>query len=151
MASEGIRVPPPLVPLGAIVAAWFLDRTPAALGDVPDPWPVGGWFLAGVGLALIIWAVVVQYKGGTDPNPFGKTEALVVGGPYGFSRNPIYVGDLFVQAGIALALGWLWGLVLLPVSAWVLWRFVIRKEEAFLAERFGETYDAYRARVRRWV
>jgi protein-S-isoprenylcysteine O-methyltransferase Ste14 len=86
-----------------------------------------------------------------DPDPRTPTPELIVGGPYRFSRNPIYLGMTLLQAGIGLALGNLWIVLLLAPVLFVLQRAVIEPEETYLARRFGEAYAGYRARVRRWL
>lgn len=61
------------------------------------------------------------------------------------------VGLLTLYLAIALLGSTVWGLVLFPVAvALVLWGAIV-PEERFLHERFGEPYDAYRSRVRRWL
>ena len=72
-------------------------------------------------------------------------------GPFRFSRNPIYVGDWFIFAGVALLLETGWPLVFAPLI-WAMLRYgVIRHEEAHLQAKFGDEYSAYKARVRRWL
>ncbi|MFB8831121.1 methyltransferase family protein [Azotobacter sp. CWF10] len=73
------------------------------------------------------------------------------GGPFRFSRNPIYLADTLIYAGIALLLASLWPWLLLPVLIVFMNRTVIRHEEALLTELFGDAYRAYQARVRRWI
>ncbi len=133
-----------------IVLAWVLDDSVAALAWDVGPWRWGGLAVVLAGFGLMVWSIVHQYRRGTDPNPFGKTSHLVTDGPYAFSRNPIYLADILIQAGAGALFAWEWALLLLPVT-WLGLRFlVIRNEERYLAELFGEEYTAYRQRVRRW-
>ncbi|MCP5804263.1 isoprenylcysteine carboxylmethyltransferase family protein, partial [Klebsiella pneumoniae] len=81
----------------------------------------------------------------------GATLSLIEEGPYRLSRNPLYVGLLALYLGIALVVPTVWGLLLLPAAVLLVWWGAIRPEERFLHERFGEPYDAYRRRVRRWL
>jgi protein-S-isoprenylcysteine O-methyltransferase Ste14 len=76
---------------------------------------------------------------------------LVQHGPYRFSRNPMYVGLTLSYIGLALTLNTWWPLVLLPLVLLLLFRLVVQKEERHLSEKFGEAYEAYCRRVRRWV
>ena len=71
-------------------------------------------------------------------------------GPFRFTRNPLYLGLALLYLGIALWLGVLWPVVLLPALILLVQQVVILREEAYLESRFGEAYRAYRARVRRW-
>ena len=77
-------------------------------------------------------------------------ERLVTSGPFALSRNPMYLGHLIFLAGLALSLrSWL-AVIFLVVTALRLVRRV-RRDEQRLAERFGEAYLEYRARVKRWI
>jgi len=102
-------------------------------------------------LALDIWAVATFRRLGTTPNPAGPTTALAVGGPYRFTRNPMYLGLVFLMAGLAFLANALWPLVLLPVVIVIVRRAVIDREERDLTAEFGEEYLRYKARVRRWL
>jgi len=77
--------------------------------------------------------------------------ALVTGGPYRFSRNPIYLGFVLILAGFPLFSGTVWGAILVPVLILNLNNLVIQHEEAYLEKKFGEAYAGYRSRVRRWL
>ena len=92
----------------------------------------------------------VLVKAGNDPRPDKPDTALVEAGPFRFSRNPVYLGFILGMLGIALRWGDLWGWLALLATHGVLDALVVRREEAYLAARFGPAYDAYRARVRRW-
>jgi protein-S-isoprenylcysteine O-methyltransferase Ste14 len=63
----------------------------------------------------------------------------------------MYSGLTLQYLGIGIILDWGWSTLLLPVVLFLLHRFVIRREERYLSEAFGESYDEYRARVKRWV
>ena len=74
---------------------------------------------------------------------------MAVGGPYRFTRNPMYLGLVFILAGLVLLANALWPLILLPVV--IVRRAVIDREERYLTAKFGEEYLRYLARVRRWL
>ena len=76
---------------------------------------------------------------------------MVESGPYAYTRNPMYTGMTLVYISAALLLDWLWPILLLPIVLLVLFRLVISREERYLAAEFGEEYEAYRRRVRRWI
>jgi protein-S-isoprenylcysteine O-methyltransferase Ste14 len=63
----------------------------------------------------------------------------------------MYLQMVLVCIGIAVMLMNVWILLLTPVCAWVLQRFAIVPEEAYLEGKFGDTYRAYKGRVRRWI
>jgi protein-S-isoprenylcysteine O-methyltransferase Ste14 len=102
-------------------------------------------------LLIIGWAILEMRAKGTSPLPWEDTTALVQYGPYRFSRNPIYLADLLIMAGLALVLGTTWLLVAaamaVPLTRWL----VIHHEEADLAALFGDTWKAYAEKVRRWI
>jgi protein-S-isoprenylcysteine O-methyltransferase Ste14 len=87
----------------------------------------------------------------THIEPWKPASALVTTGVYARTRNPAYIGMALIFAGIALAADVPWALVVLPVVLLVIDRYVIAREERYLARHFGAEYDAYRSRVRRWV
>ena len=109
------------------------------------------WISLGAGILFFLWAVVTMFAAGTSPGPHSPAKALVTHGPYRFSRNPIYVAFSLVYAGIAVGRDWLWPLVFLPPVLWLLGRWIIRGEERYLADVFGEAYQEYRQKVRRWL
>jgi protein-S-isoprenylcysteine O-methyltransferase Ste14 len=83
--------------------------------------------------------------------PNRSASAIVTTGPYRFTRNPMYAGLTLAYVGGALLIGTAWTLLLLPVVIAVLYRRVIRREEAYLDAAFPDVYAAYRGRVRRWL
>ncbi len=88
---------------------------------------------------------------GTNVETWRPTEALVTEGLHARSRNPIYVGMLVIYAGLAILIDSLWALGL-GVALFVYLRFfVIAREERYLERKFGETYLAYKRRVRRFL
>ncbi|TJW95650.1 MAG: isoprenylcysteine carboxylmethyltransferase family protein [Mesorhizobium sp.] len=76
---------------------------------------------------------------------------MVTSGVYRVTRNPMYVGMAPVYAALALALGSLIALILLPAAVLVIHRRVILREEQYLEGKFGSEYRAYKVRVRRWL
>jgi protein-S-isoprenylcysteine O-methyltransferase Ste14 len=147
--GPGVRIPPPVMVAGLLALAWVLERiVPVPLGP---PLPELGALVIFVAIALIGWALLVLVKAGNDPRPDKPDSRMVETGPFRVSRNPIYLGFILGVAGFALRWGDLWGWVAVVASHLVLDRLVVAKEEAYLAARFGAAYEAYRARVRRWV
>jgi len=147
--GPGVRVPPPVMVAVVLAVAWGLHRVlPVPLGP---PLPELGALAVFAALALIGRAVLVLVRAGNDPRPDRPDAAFVEAGPFRFSRNPIYLGFLLAVAGFALRWGDLWGWLAVVVSHLMLDRFVVAREEAYLATRFGAAYEAYRRRVRRWV
>lgn len=87
----------------------------------------------------------------TPVDPMKPTTTLVIGGPFRYSRNPIYVALTLLYVGVALLINALW-ILLLVVPALVVVRYgVIAREEAYLTRKFGDPYRQYTAQVRRWL
>ncbi len=143
---------PPAPYAAAMLGGWWLDRhrfaLPLDLGATTHPL---GWFVVGLGLALLSWTLWTFARHRTTVNPFSGASALCTSGPFRFSRNPIYLGDWFILGGVSLLLNTLWPLVFAPLI-WIMLRFgVIRYEEAHLEAKFGDVYRGYKTRVRRWL
>jgi protein-S-isoprenylcysteine O-methyltransferase Ste14 len=100
--------------------------------------------LAVYGLAL--HAFGSSWRLGIDRDRPG---ALVTGGIFGRSRNPVYLGLALLAVGVFLALGRL-VLLVLAIVFLVYFQFLIRREERFLAEQYGDAYRAYARAVGRW-
>lgn len=139
---------PPVWMLGFIALAWGLSRITAA----GPGWLVWvGWALVAAGLALMIWAALQFRAARTTLVPHERPSALVNLGPYRLSRNPIYLADLLILAGVVLILRAPLGLGLLLPFQQVLLRLFILPEEAVLDRDLGKAYRDYKARVRRWI
>jgi protein-S-isoprenylcysteine O-methyltransferase Ste14 len=149
-----VRIPPPAWAALFLVVAWAAGRlfpwpSPALLPL--SPWPIGVVLvIAGFGLALR--AALSFLRVGTELEPASESNrALVVGGPFRFTRNPMYLGMLIATSGIALLVG-AWSMALAPVTFFLWVNFIfIPFEEAKMERQFGGTYLAYKARVRRWL
>ena len=116
-----------------------------------QPTRVAGGLIALLGLALVLSAARWFRRKKTGIRPFSESTALVVEGPYRFSRNPIYIGMTLFLLGVALALGAASALVAPVVFVAVItWRFIL-PEEAHMERAFGEEYLALKRRVRRWL
>ncbi len=92
-------------------------------------------------------------RAGTTVNPLHPTSsrALVTTGLHGISRNPMYLGHALLLFAWACWLQHPLALIGVPPYIAYVTRFQIVAEERALAETFGATYQAYRARVRRWL
>ena len=82
---------------------------------------------------------------------FGEVpQRLLQGGPFRFSRNPMYLGHLIFTLGIALVfMSWLGAAIFLTTAIWFHRR--VLEDEVLLRARFGTEYEDYCSRVKRWV
>ncbi|MEW6684335.1 MAG: isoprenylcysteine carboxylmethyltransferase family protein [Nitrospirota bacterium] len=111
---------------------------------------LGGTLLIGAGILLARGAFRAMGLAGTSANPYSSATALVMQGPFRWTRNPLYLAQTFLYIGMAMALNTLWPLAWLPVVLLVMRYGVIEREERRLERQFGAVYQAYAARVRRW-
>ena len=150
VASRG-PIRPPLVYLCSIGLGlfahlfWPVQVLPASVSA-----PIG-IALVLPACALFISSVRTFRKAGTPVPGNRPTTMIVRAGPYRFSRNPDYVGQALVTAGLGVLFGTVWVLIVL-VPVLLLVRYgVIAREERYLERRFGQEYRDYCARVRRWL
>ncbi len=149
--NAGIKVPPPLVFLAALLiglwwdSPWFIGQ-PTGVG----PLVVGG-VITIAGIWLVLAGSVGHRRAGTNVEPWHPTTALVTTGVYGYSRNPIYLGMAVAQAGIAVCGASLGALVMVIPALVFIQIYVIAREERYLEGKFGDTYTDYKNRVRRWI
>ncbi len=150
-AGTKLFVPPPLYFLAAFLLGWLLHAvSDDHLGGRPATTWVGVVLLA-AGLALDVWATLTFRRARTTVVPYRRASALVDTGPFAFSRNPMYVGmAMEVVAGALIIDSW-WPLVLLVPAIALVTVVVIKPEERLMYEAFGQQYDDYRERVRRWL
>jgi protein-S-isoprenylcysteine O-methyltransferase Ste14 len=153
--GPGVRWPPPLLFAAAFFLGWLLDRYVVHL------WPVLplrtsyridvlGWTLVLTGLTLAYWGIATFLRLRTPIYPNRDAKRLVIAGPYRFSRNPMYTGMIIAYAGGCAVVNSLWPLALLPFAVAALYRLVIRNEERYLTEAFGDEYREYQGQVGRW-
>jgi protein-S-isoprenylcysteine O-methyltransferase Ste14 len=149
--SPGVHVPPPFFFVAAIGGGLLLQRA------VPLPIGGGAWrviaiyVLVGGFVALLASAFTSFWRRRTTIIPNRPAAALVVAGPYRFTRNPMYVAMTLLTTAIGLWTNTWWILILLVPALAAIDRYVIAREEAYLRRRFGADYDAYTTRVRRWL
>ena len=151
---SGVRIFPPLIYLSGLLLGFLLlwrVPLPIVTAVLVGPLRLLGAFCLVAGLALVLWARATFRRAGTTTHPAGPTTTLAVAGPYRFTRNPMYLGLVFVLAGLALLANALWPLILLPVVIVIVRRAVIDREERYLTAKFGAEYLLYKARVRRWL
>jgi protein-S-isoprenylcysteine O-methyltransferase Ste14 len=112
-------------------------------------WP--GYGLIGLGLLIAAAAVYEFLRHRTTVVPGRTPQALVQSGIYRLSRNPIYLSDAMILAGLCLVWGAFAGVILVPAfMALIQRRFILGEEKRIRAE-FGAVFDVYAARVRRWL
>ena len=144
---------PPVIPLATLVLACVLQWL-APLGwiaDLDTPVRVGmGLVIALAGLVTTSAGRRALVKSGTNVNPSQPTTTLVTDGVYGHTRNPLYVGVSVALCGIALIFDLDWMLLLIIPSCIFLHFAVVKREERYLEQKFGDVYRRYKSRVPRY-
>ena len=118
------------------------------------PAPLARWVGVALGIGgaiLILWGVASMRGASTNIYPSLPATALVVKGPFRFTRNPLYVALAILYFGLTFEFNMAWGLVVFVPLALVMHYGVILREERYLERKFGEPYREYRARVRRYL
>ena len=147
LTPRDIDIPPSWLALH-IGAAWVLSRvSPAVFGGSGAGL---GKVLVVLGGLLMAVAILQMAMRRTTVIPRRDPSALVTGGVFAWSRNPIYLGDALILTGAIL---WLDAILALPLVAsfvWLIQTRFIRDEEARLTLAFGPEFDLWAARTRRW-
>ncbi len=145
--SPRVFISPPLMLAIFVAVGLLIDSSQKATGLA-----MAAAILIGlVGLALISTALGLFFRNKTRPEPWCPADFLVAAGPYRYTRNPMYLGMTLVGLAVALAFASLPAAVLSILAAVIVDRAVIRREEAYLSRRFGQGYQDYMQRVRRWL
>jgi len=146
--SSGVRIFPPAIHLVAIAIGFLLQwAVPIRISGMRIP----GFVLLAIALGLIVWTAILMSRAGTTPNPTRPTTALLIGGPFRFTRNPMYLAWELIVFGVGLAANAPWVMVMAVPAALLTRRLVIDKEERYLENKFGAEYLDYKSRVRRWA
>jgi protein-S-isoprenylcysteine O-methyltransferase Ste14/predicted nucleotidyltransferase len=149
--SEAKRILPPTYFLAAAAAMGVLHLVAGALRLWGAPWRYLGMIPMAAGIVLNLWSDNLFKRAGTEVKPFRPSSALVVTGPYRFTRNPMYLGLVLILAGLAILLGSALPLAVPPLMLWLFTTRFITGEERDMERQFGTSYSDYRERVRRWL
>lgn len=149
------RIPwPPVIYVAGIALSLVLHAI------YPLPWfgsPMSdilvavGWLALLAMAALFFTAFRAMARAKTPVNPNARPEHLVTEGPFGVTRNPIYLADTLLLIGVGLVSGIAWFIPLALVAAYLTKKVAIDREERWLTEKFGKRYRDYTKRVRRWI
>ena len=106
-------------------------------------WSVGLLLLLS-GTGLRVWSQrYLKYR-------LREERALATGGPYATMRNPVYVGNVLILAGLCVLCELPWMIPLVCGWALLVYDCAIRFEEGRLMKHYGDAYTAYRQRTHRW-
>ena len=147
-----LRIPPPVWTLAMLLGAYGAERSFGWAGIVYLRSLPLAIVLAVAGIGLAVWGERRFAAAGTEIMPASlSNRRLVTEGPFGFTRNPMYLGLVTVSLGIAFYWGTL-PFFLVPVLVFLLCNFVfVPFEEAKMQRQFHDSYTDYLRRVRRWI
>ncbi|MCK4251743.1 isoprenylcysteine carboxylmethyltransferase family protein [candidate division WOR-3 bacterium] len=145
------RLEPPTYFLIFLLLVILLHFVLPVIQIISSPYKYIGILLLGIGIWLNLWADGLFKKENTTVKPFEKSSALILEGPFRFSRHPMYLGMVIVLLGVAIILGSLITF-LMPIAFFISMQIVfIRHEERALEQIFGQKYLDYKNRVRSWL
>ena len=142
---------PPVYFLAALLLMALLHQVLPLAQIFFAPYRYAGIVLMALAVAPILWAALLFRRAGTGIVPFSPATALVLGGPYRFTRNPMYLGLAGTLLGAALLMGSLSPFAVIPAFMALIADRFIAPEEAMLERAFGRDYLDYMAKVRRWL
>ena len=144
--ASGVLFPPPLAHLVMLITGLAIHslRPKRFLPKGKVQFAIGLPFV-GIAVILSVWAVRTMRQAATEINAYKPTTAIVMRGPFQFSRNPMYLSLTALYIGIATVVNSLWAILLLPVALVAISRGVIEREERYLERKFGEKYIRYKA------
>jgi protein-S-isoprenylcysteine O-methyltransferase Ste14 len=146
-----LKIPPAVVGAVTAMGMWLISYTLPAFAYAPLRVATVGLGLIGVG--IIGWAMLSFLEVNTTVNPMKPSSAsfLVTSGIYRHTRNPMYLGMLFILVGWALYLANILTFLILPAFVLYMNQFQIKPEERALTARFGREYLEYMSQVHRWI
>ncbi len=150
--NPGVIAFPPLIWLIGAVASvlihFFVVREPIMNYNACL---VCGVVLVILAPALAISALIVMKRGGTNVDPYKPALTIVRGGPFRFTRNPMYLALCLLQLALGFFLNdWIALLFAVPLAL-ILHYGVVLREEKYLTAKFGEPYLLLKREVRRWI
>ncbi|MGY5876539.1 MAG: isoprenylcysteine carboxylmethyltransferase family protein [Candidatus Thorarchaeota archaeon] len=121
---------------------------------IPQPYNLLGLVIIPIGMLFVVWANYFLLHIGKirlrDREPMQRPSTLVLGGPFRFTRNPIYLGCFLMLLGLVIV----WSSVVTAfflIVVYIIFRYIfIKREEVILEEEFGDEYREFKRRVRRW-
>ena len=145
------KMKPPVYVLAALLAMLAAHALVPIARVLPFPWNLIGLAPLFLGAALAVYAIRLFASHKTTPEPFGVSGALVTGGPFRVTRNPMYLGIILMVAGVAALFGTAGPWLIVPVLGILLDVVFVRREEEKMELLFGDAYRNYKNHVRRWI
>jgi len=149
----GVYIPPPLL----YVATFFLSKELQRVATLPSDWlnsngaHTARWLVLTAALLVLLPALFRFALSRNTLITIKPAQSLQTTGIYALSRNPMYLGLLILYAAIAFFAGNSWTFLAIGPLMLIVQLYVIRKEERYLQRAFGDEFERYKAKVRRWI
>ena len=141
-------VPPPIIFIGCALIMAYL----------PTPYPLkinalAVYLIVSVSSVIVFFSLWQFYKSKANINPIHleKSNVFVVDGIYRFSRNPMYLSLAGLLVAWAVYLQSAVSFLGVFLFVYLITQWQIKPEEYWLEKKFGESYLAYKKKVRRWI
>ncbi|KIC48459.1 methyltransferase [Tateyamaria sp. ANG-S1] len=146
-----LHIPPVWLAI-CVFLAWCQGRYfPLGLSvDHPLTHMMAGMMI-GAGLLLMAAALLAFWRHKTTVIPHKTPDRLITNGIFARTRNPIYLGDALLLAGLTLRFDAVPSLVLVPIFVWWIEKHFIVPEEDRMRRTFKAEFARYEQKVRRWV
>jgi protein-S-isoprenylcysteine O-methyltransferase Ste14 len=147
------KVPPPLLMIFTGTLMWLISRSPFSYRVSLPYFAETRTIVIGIGIIIAVIAMVqfARLKTTVNPLDLSKSTRLVTGGIFRISRNPMYLGLALMLVGWGIHLGSPVNILFIAAFMYYMTLFQIRPEEDALRGLFGEEYEDYCRKVRRWV
>ena len=148
-----LKVPPPVQALICGILMWVADKQlPGGQLESAIQLPMAILFAIS-GIVLVVISMLAFRRASTTVDPFHpeETSHLVVDGVFRYSRNPMYVSLLLVLISWAIWLGSIYNVAVLALFVTYITFFQIKPEEEAMRFLFGESYEHYCEKIRRWI
>lgn len=138
---------------------WFLLATLAQFGiawyarmpPYSEARSILGYIIIGFGVVLVLTTRRSFRNWKTPICPFGEPKRMIKDGPFYFSRNPLYLGEVVMLVGFAFLHGAWQTFIPVPILVLVIDLIFIRQKERVLREKYGDAFETYAANVRKWI
>lgn len=145
--------PPVILVVSILAAVGFGMFMPLAWAPSPikEVLNLFGALLMATAILIEATAILAMRKAKTTILPNKGSSKLITSGPFSFTRNPIYFGNVVLLFGLGLFLEnfWFWGFALMCGA--MTQKLAILREEAHLQAKFPAAFLAYKKKVRRWI
>ena len=145
------KIPPPIVTLISGLGIYFSrNHFPNHHGSILD---VFSALLLICGIIIIRSAFLLFKNHQTTINPLNltKTSSIVNTGVFKYTRNPMYLGMVFILLSVALKFNIYGGLIVILIFFSFITKFQIIPEEKAMEKLFGQEFKNYKKTTRRWL